>query len=73
MDDIDYKALTDKIGDLTRLTIKQEKALIRQAGKIRGYKKSIKQYKLEIEMLTKQKNKNKQHYKNGKRGSRFNG
>jgi len=73
VDNIDFNALTDKIGELTRLTIKQERALIRQAGKIRGYKKSIRKYKEEIESLKKAKSHNKQHYKNGRRGTKFNG
>lgn len=69
MDDIDYKALNDKISELTIINKKQEKVIIRMAGKIRGYKKSIKKYKIEIEMLNKDRNKNTQHYRNGqKRG-----
>lgn len=73
MDDTDYIALTEKIGELNRLNDKLQKVVIRQAGKIRGYKKSIRKYKDEIDMLKKQKNKNKQHYRNGRRGSMFNG
>ncbi|WP_147536082.1 hypothetical protein [Bacillus marasmi] len=74
MDDIDYKALNDKIGELTLANIELTKTNNGQAKKIRTLSNIIKRYKKDDEKKKPKKPKKpNKGYKNGKRGSKFNG
>ncbi|MFJ5713138.1 hypothetical protein [Neobacillus sp. NPDC093127] len=67
MDDIDYAALTEKLGNVT-LQNKQ----LKQANL--NMKREVKQLRRLVKKLKDEAAKNrKPHYKNGKRGSMFNG
>jgi hypothetical protein len=72
VDDIDFKALTEKICELTIANMELIKTNNGQGKKIRSLEKIIERRKKDDEKKNPKK-KDKQHYKNGKRGSMFNG
>jgi cell division protein FtsB len=67
MDDIDYQALTEKIGIVTVQNKQLKKANINMKREIKQLRRIIKKMKDEAAK------ERKPHYKNGKRGSMFNG
>jgi hypothetical protein len=67
MDDLDYQALTDKLGNVTNQNKQLRRANINKDKTIRHLRRVIRKLKEEAEKDR------KPHYKNGKRGSRFNG
>lgn len=72
IDDEAYEILMNKMSDLTYKNIKLQRDNNRMASKIRGYKKSIGKYKDQIDRMKEKQPKNKK-YKNGKRGTKYNG
>lgn len=67
MDDIDYQALTDKLSNATLQNKQLRRANINKDKTIKHLRRVIKNLKEEAA-----KNR-KPHYKNGRRGSKFNG
>ncbi|MCM3600652.1 hypothetical protein M3175_07910 [Robertmurraya korlensis] len=67
MDDIDYQALIDKLGNVTMQNKQLRRANINKDKTIRHLKRVIRKLKEELERDR------KPHYKNGKRGTKFNG
>lgn len=67
VDDIDYAALTERISTLTNQNKQLKRANINKDKTIRHLRRVIKKLKEDAE-----KNR-KPHYKNGRRGTKFNG
>jgi predicted RNase H-like nuclease (RuvC/YqgF family) len=67
MDDIDYQALTEKIGIVTIQNKQLKRANLNMKKEVKNLRRIIKKMKDEA---AKEK---KQHYKNGRRGSKLNG
>jgi cell division protein FtsB len=67
MDDIDYQALTEKLGAVTVQNKQLQRANL-------NMKKEVKQLRRIVKKLKDEAAKNrKPHYKNGKRGSKYKG
>lgn len=67
MDDIDYQALKEKLDNVTLQNIQLRRANIKKDKTIKYLRRVIKKKNDEAAK------ERKQHYKNGKRGSKFNG
>lgn len=67
MDDIDYQALSDKLGNVAMQNKQLKRANINKDKTIRHLRRVIKKLKEEMERDR------KPHYKNGRRGTKFNG
>jgi predicted RNase H-like nuclease (RuvC/YqgF family) len=67
MDDIDYQALTEKISIVTVQNKQLKRANLNMKKEVKNLRRIIKKIKDEA---TKDR---KQHYKNGRRGSKLNG
>lgn len=67
MDDIEFQALSEKLSNITMQNKQLRRANINKDKTIRHLRRVIKKLK---EDAAKER---KPHYKNGKRGSRFNG
>lgn len=67
MDDIDYQALTDKLSNVTLQNMQLKRANLNMKREVKQLRRVIKKMKDEAAK------ERKPHYKNGKRGSKFNG
>lgn len=67
MDDVDYQALTEKISSLTKQNKQLKRANINKDKTIKHLRRVIKKLKEEMSEHR------KPHYRNGRRGSKFNG
>jgi predicted RNase H-like nuclease (RuvC/YqgF family) len=67
MDQVDYEALTQKLGEVTLQNKQLRRANINMKKEVKSLRRIIKKMKDEA---TKDR---KQHYKNGRRGSKLNG
>jgi hypothetical protein len=67
MDEIDYQALTEKLGNVTLQNIQLRRANINKDKTIRHLRRVIKSLKEEAAKVR------KPPFKNGKRGTKFNG
>jgi predicted RNase H-like nuclease (RuvC/YqgF family) len=67
MDQVDYEALTAKLGEVTLMNKQLKRANT-------NMKREVKNLRRQVKKLTDEISKNrKPHYKNGKRGTKFNG
>lgn len=66
MDDIDYQALTEKLGIVTLQNKQLKRANINMKKEVKSLRRLIKKMKDEAAK------ERKPHYKNGRRGSKFN-
>lgn len=67
MDGIDYQALTEKLGEVTLQNKQLKRANLNMKREVKQLRRLIKKMK---DDAAKER---KPHYKNGKRGSKFNG
>jgi predicted RNase H-like nuclease (RuvC/YqgF family) len=67
MDDIDYQALTEKLGAVTIQNKQLKRANLNMKKEVKQLRRIIKKMKDEAA------NEKRQHYKNGRRGSKLNG
>ncbi|MEH7093960.1 hypothetical protein [Neobacillus vireti] len=67
MDEVDYQTLTQKLGEVTIQNKQLKRANINMKKEVKSLRRIIKKMKDEA---AKEK---KQHYKNGRRGSKLNG
>jgi predicted RNase H-like nuclease (RuvC/YqgF family) len=67
MNDIDYQAITDKLGEVTLQNKQLKRANLNMKREVKRLRRLIKKMKDEAAKDR------KPHYKNGRRGSKFNG
>lgn len=67
MDNTDYITITEKLGEVTLQNKQLKRANLNMKREVKALRRLVKKLKDDME---KQR---KPHYKNGKRGSRFNG
>jgi cell division protein FtsB len=67
MDDADYQALTEKLGEVTLQNKQLKRANLNMKREVKQLRRLIKKLK---DDAAKER---KPHYKNGRRGSKFNG
>jgi cell division protein FtsB len=67
MDDIAYQVLTEKLGEVTLQNKQLKRANLNMKREVKQLRREVKKLKDDAAKVR------KPHYKNGKRGSRFNG